>query len=229
MISIVNRLLIDTKKYLTLSSSLLLATLFITIFIIPLSPVSFHRILFSICYTIIFILSAFSVQYIQKRILSFALLVIIIEWISIILNMKILFNISLPINFMFFLLMVGVLIVQIAKAKDVSMLVLMESISVYFLLGICFSIMVALLEAISPNSFNFNQLNDSFNSKILYNSEFMYFTFVSFTSTGYGDYLPLTPAAKSLSIFISITGQLYIAIIIAMIVGKYLSKSSNNN
>jgi hypothetical protein len=161
--------------------------------------------------------------------MSFALLVIAIEWISIILNMKILFKISLPINFLFFLLMVGILILQIAKAKNVSMLVLMESISVYLLLGICFSIMVALLESISPNSFNFNKLNDSFNSNILYNIEFMYFTFVSFTSTGYGDYLPLTPAAKSLSILISITGQLYIAIIIAMIVGKYLSKSSNNN
>jgi hypothetical protein len=55
----------------------------------------------------------------------------------------------------------------------------------------------------------------------------MYFTFVSLTSTGYGDFLPLTPAAKSLSNLISITGQLYIAIIIATLVGKYLNKSSN--
>lgn len=125
--------------------------------------------------------------------------------------------------------MVGVLIIQIARAKNVSILVLMESISVYLLLGICFSIMVALLESMSPHSFSFNQINNSVNSNILYNIEFMYFTFVSFTSTGYGDYLPLTPAARSLSILISITGQLYIAIIIAMIVGKYLSKSSNNN
>jgi len=228
LISIINRFFIYTKRYLTLSSSLLLTILFITIFIIPLSPISFHRILFSIGYTIIFILSALSVQYLQKRVLYFALLVILVEWISIILNMPILFKLSLPINFMFFLLMVGILIVQIAKAKIVSMLVLMESISVYLLLGICFSIMVALLESISPNSFNFNREIDSVNSNILYNIEFIYFTFVTFTSTGYGDYLPLTPAAKSLSILISITGQLYIAIIIAMIVGKYLSKSSAN-
>ena len=151
-----------------------------------------------------------------------------VEWISIILNMPILFKLSLPINFIFLLLMVGILIVQIAKAKNVTMLVLIESISVYLLLGICFSIMVALIESIIPNSFNFNRVIDSFNSNVLYNIEFIYFTFVSFTSTGYGDYLPLTPAAKSLSILISITGQLYIVIIIAMIVGKYLSKSSNS-
>jgi hypothetical protein len=88
--------------------------------------------------------------------------------------------------------------------------------------------MVALLESINPNSFNFNQVSETINQNDLYNIEYMYFSFVSFTSTGYGDYLPLVPAAKSLSILISITGQLYIAIIIAMIVGKYLNKSSNH-
>jgi hypothetical protein len=107
------------------------------------------------------------------------------------------------------------------------MLVLLESVSGYLLLGICFSIMVALLESINPNSFNFNQVSETINQNNLYNIEYMYFSFVSFTSTGYGDYLPLVPAAKSLSILISITGQLYIAIIIAMIVGKYLNKSNN--
>lgn len=228
MISAINRFLIYTKRYLTLSSSLLLTILFITIFIIPLFPVTYHRILFSVSYTIIFILSAFSVQYLQKRVLYFALLVIVVEWISIILNMPLLFKLSLPINFIFFLLMVGILIVQIAKAKDVTIRVLMESISVYLLLGISFSIIVSLLESISPNSFNFNKISGPINSNYLYNIDYMYFTFVSFTSTGYGDYLPLTPTAKSLSILISITGQMYIAIIIAMIVGKYLNKSNTN-
>jgi len=182
-----------------------------------------------VSYTIIFILSAFSVQYIQKRVVYFACVVILVEWIAVILNMPLLFKISLPINFLFFLMMVGILIIQIAKAKNVTMRVLIESISVYLLLGISFSIIVAMLDSISPNSFNFNEISGSANSEHLYNIDFMYYTFVSFTSTGYGDYLPLTPTAKSLSILISITGQLYIAIIIAMIVGKYLSKPSNSN
>lgn len=87
--------------------------------------------------------------------------------------------------------------------------------------------MVALLESISPNSFNFREVSTSTFHKNSYNTDYMYFTFVSLTSTGYGDFLPLTPAAKSLSNLISITGQLYIAIIIATLVGKYLNKSSN--
>lgn len=212
----------------TLSSTILLSVIFITIFIIPLFPAYLHRILFSVCYTTIFIFSALAVNYIQKRVASITLIVIIVQWISIILELPLLFKISISINFMFFLMIVGLLIIQIAKAKYVTMLVLMESISVYLLLGISFSIIVALLEAISPNSFNFGLISELHNVDTPYNIEIMYFSFISFTSTGYGDYLPLTPAAKSLSILISITGQLYIAIIIAMIVGKYLSKPDIN-
>jgi voltage-gated potassium channel len=227
--SIVNRFFAFTKRYITLSSSLLLSIIFITIFVIPLFPNSFHRTLFSISYTIIFILSAASIRDNQKRVAFFALTVIIVQWISMILNMQLIFKLSLPINFMFFILIAGLLIVQIAKAKNVTKLVLLESIIGYLLLGICFSIMIAILEAISPDSFNFQHVSDSAITYNSYNTDYTYFALVSLTSTGYGDFLPKTPAAKSLSNLISITGQLYIAIIIAMLVGKYLSKSDNKN
>jgi len=172
--------------------------------------------------------SAFAIKYFQKRVALIALMVITIEWISIILGLPLLYKISISINFLFFLMIVGILIIQIAKANNVTMLVIMESVTVYLLLGVCFSIIVALLESFSPNSFNFSNISNLSNVNTAYNIEIIYFSFISFTTTGYGDYVPLTPAAKSLSILISITGQLYIAIIIAMIVGKYLSKTDDS-
>jgi hypothetical protein len=41
--------------------------------------------------------------------------------------------------------------------------------------------------------------------------------------------VPLTPAAKSFSIFTAITGQLYVAIIIAALVSKYLGQKKASN
>ncbi|MFW5706197.1 MAG: ion channel [Bacteroidota bacterium] len=41
------------------------------------------------------------------------------------------------------------------------------------------------------------------------------------STVGYGDIVPGTPIARSLATFISISGQLYIAIIIALLVGKF--------
>ena len=224
MKNIINRFFLKAKRFLTLSNSLLLLFLFFTIFIIPFFSNDIHKSLYGTSYVIIFILSALSVKYVQKRVALFAIAVIIIHLISAILNMPTLFKIALPINFLFFLFIVGMLITGIARAENVTLLVILESISGYLLLGLCLSIMVALFVLFDPYSFNFQNLNNNITPNTHQTSNYIYYTFVSLTSTGYGDFLPLTPSAKSLANLISISGQLYIAIIIAMIVGKYLNK-----
>ena len=49
-------------------------------------------------------------------------------------------------------------------------------------------------------------------------SEFIYFSLVSITTVGYGDILPIHPAAKMLATFLSATGMLFPAVIIARLV-----------
>ena len=48
-------------------------------------------------------------------------------------------------------------------------------------------------------------------------------------TVGYGDFLPKTPFAKSFSTLIGVTGQLYVAIIISMLVGKFSSSTNQAN
>jgi hypothetical protein len=55
--------------------------------------------------------------------------------------------------------------------------------------------------------------------------DFLYFSFITLTTLGYGDVTPVSALAKSLSIVIAIAGQLYMTILIAMLVGKYISSS----
>lgn len=55
-------------------------------------------------------------------------------------------------------------------------------------------------------------------------TELVYYTLVTMTTVGYGDITPQLPAAKSLSMFIAISGQFYIATVVAIIVGKYANK-----
>ena len=82
-------------------------------------------------------------------------------------------------------------------------------------MGLLFSIWVAILINFLPNSFSgITPGHTSFQLNI-------YYTFVTMTTLGYGDITPQIPLAKSLSILISTSGQLYVAIIIAMLVGKF--------
>ena len=48
---------------------------------------------------------------------------------------------------------------------------------------------------------------------------YTYYSFITLTSTGYGDITPLHPYARSLASFEAVMGQLYIAVLIARLVG----------
>ena len=215
-----------SKKFLITSNIALLFLVIFIIFVVPFFPIESHKILYSISYTVIFLLSALALSKYRSRIFNLAVVVIIIEWISEIFNLSALIGISLIVNICFFFLIVTLLIRQIAKAKTATPQVIMESIIGYLLLGLAFSILIAFICAIDPNAFSFKHLVEEVDPFISYASNYIYFAFVTLTTLGYGDVAPLTPIARSLSNFISVSGQLYVAIIIAVLVGKYLSQKN---
>lgn len=214
-----------SSKFLTTSNSVLLLLVIFTIFLIPFFPIEWHRILFSLCFTIIFLLSALALSKYRSRIFNIAVIVIIIEWLSEILNLSLLSSVSLLANIFFFDLIVVLFIIQIAKAKAVTPQVIMESINGYLMLGLSFSIIIALISIVNPDAFSFPHLSTATNPGFSYFSDYTYYGFVTLTTLGYGDVVPLTSAARSFSIFTAITGQMYVAIIIAALVAKYLNQS----
>ncbi len=81
--------------------------------------------------------------------------------------------------------------------------------------------MYALIEAVAPGSFGglSEQVTDAD-----WNPDWVYFSFVTLTTLGYGDILPLTFSARSLAYFEAIVGQFYLAVLVAGLVGAYLSE-----
>jgi hypothetical protein len=48
------------------------------------------------------------------------------------------------------------------------------------------------------------------------------------TTLGYGDLLPVTRYAKTTSIFITLTGQIYLTVMIGMLIGKIANYKKDN-
>ena len=117
----------------------------------------------------------------------------------------------------FFLYLAYLLFRKIALYKDISLNVIFASISGYLVIGIIGGLFFQLLELAIPHSFKGLTLDDGF-------YDLHYFSFVTLTTLGFGDITPITAAAKAITILLSIAGQLYLTILIAMLVGKYLSR-----
>ena len=220
-----NTVLLDKLSEKIGNTAVLILLLF-TLFVVPLIPdPDLRQTVFSAMFTIIFFMGALAMEKYKRPILAVAVIALIIEWISFVLQLPILELLSQATNLIFFLIIVARFILQIAKTREVDAKVIIESINGYLLLGLAYAILVAIVMRNIDHAYNFPEAVRLNSERGFYLHEYIYYTFITFTTLGYGDVVPLKPIAKSLSLLISISGQIYIAIIIAMLVGKYASKT----
>lgn len=91
------------------------------------------------------------------------------------------------------------------------------SITIYLLIGFIWANMLFIMNHFFPDSFQFTvKLNPEDNN--LFN--FIYYSFETLTTLGYGDILPMTPFAKTMIILEALIGPLYLAILIGRLVSK---------
>ena len=204
----------------------LLAMVVFLIFIIPILPGGAHSRLYDIFFTLIYIFAALAVGIKSRYIIWFAIGVSILAWISSILKLQFLNALSRSFSILFFIFIVVIFIAGIARAKKVDLNIILDAINGYLLLSIVFGILVALIMKFNPGAFNFPELEVSGVKTSRDFSEYMYYSLVSITTLGYGDIVPKIPVARSLATFISICGQLYIAILLALLVGKFAASQN---
>lgn len=220
--------LLRTVKVFFSANTLLLLLLCFMIFGTTLLPESWYRAAYSILINLILICIIFCLDKSHQIFsnITVTILVILLN-IAFFTRAQLANAISDGLNGLFFLFAFTRLLRQVAHAKVVTPKVMVQSVSCYLLLGLLFSMGVARLESVHPGSFSFpaDEMG-SFQAKYY---DQLYFSFVTMGTVGYGDFLPKTPFAKSFSTLIGVTGQLYVAIIISMLVGKFSSSTNHSN
>ena len=87
------------------------------------------------------------------------------------------------------------------------------AVSVYLLMGLTWATAYDLVESINPGSFS----AESGEGTLAFPA-FIYFSFVTLATLGYGDITPITDQARSLALLETVSGTLYIAVLIARLV-----------
>lgn len=118
----------------------------------------------------------------------------------------------------FIIVIISLIIGQIVKTRLVSANMILGVITIYILFG---------LMAGDCNQLILYFNNDAFSGNIDINdiADLRYYSYVTVTTLGYGDITPVSTVARATAVFFSLVGQIYLAVVIALIVGKYVSHS----
>ena len=119
----------------------------------------------------------------------------------------------------FLLVAIAYTMKQVAVGTDINTNRIVGAICVYLLLGVIWAMTYTVVELATPNSFaGFSPMQEQG-----WDSEWLYFSFVTMTTLGYGDILPISATARGLAYIQAVVGQFYIAVLVAGLVGAYVS------
>jgi voltage-gated potassium channel len=216
-----------TQKELTRNNILLLTCLLIFILLFPV--MSIHRVLFKdVILSLMVIAGIFALDFSEKakkNLIVFGGATVLIIWSDHFITYEPLRIVAFLIIFLFIFFIVAAMISYIARSKNVTLVIIISSVNGYLFLGVLGALLLRLTEIFQKFIFKNDTLAIDFAGNAVQGfHDYIYFSFVTLTTLGYGDVTPASSLAKSVTVLIAIAGQLYLTILIALIVGKFLSK-----
>ncbi len=195
----------------------LLMSIVAFVFIFPIIDNEFiHDLFITTAYTLV-LLSIFSIVGGRNKFLTYlVILAVLTNILLLFFAERLLGVISFSISALTFTIATGVLIKHIAISKNVTVAIVVQAISGYLLIGIIGVLLNSILLSFDENAISLTISGSRFSSVI-------YYSFITLTTIGYGEIVPQSVIARTISIFIGVCGQLYLTVIIALIIGKYLS------
>jgi len=111
---------------------------------------------------------------------------------------------------------------SVFKAREASADRIVGSICIYLMIGMFFAFVFATLDILDPNMFRFG-----FHAtpEVYEFRQYLYFSYTTLTTLGYGDMIPLMPISRLLASIEAMVGPVYLAIMVAGLVGQYVSES----
>lgn len=125
--------------------------------------------------------------------------------------------------FLYFAFITYILFKDLLRSEDITGSVIIGAFAGYFLIGVMWFFIFGLLDSVYPDTTSVDMTNVDVGEE-----DMLYFSFITLTTIGYGDYSPTSSLGQKIAVLEGLLGQFYIAIIMAILVGKFLSRKPSN-
>jgi len=117
---------------------------------------------------------------------------------------------------LFFIFVIYGIIKMLLLTSEVKASLLVGAFSGYLMIGVILTFFLIMLNTFDPHTLNIPESTMGF-------GDFLYFSLITMTTIGYGDISPVNPVAQMVSAFSAIISQFYLAVVVAVIVGKIIN------
>lgn len=115
-----------------------------------------------------------------------------------------------------------VLLRAVLRTETISRDTIYGALSVYLLIAFVWGIAYMLLETLQPGGLSMDMTRHPNHTVDWFDC--MFYSFVTLTSLGYGDMVPISAQCRSLSILEAVGGIMYVAVLVARLVGVYTGR-----
>jgi len=120
-----------------------------------------------------------------------------------------------------------VLMRRVFSEGTVTLHVISGAFCIYLLLGFLWTMAYGMVEVVAPGSFRLSSPDGALDPGRLTTDTIAtlhYFSFITITTAGYGDVTPVNSVARSLAVLESVTNQIFLAVMVASLVGRYTAQ-----
>ncbi len=121
---------------------------------------------------------------------------------------------------------VWIIIRHLFQRRDVTVDTILGAMVAYLLVAVAFTLAFELIELRHPGSFSGLSASGGTDRSEL-GSAMVYFSLVCITTMGFGDIVAVSDIARSLAVLEGVFGQLYLAVMIARLVGLHVARDGN--
>jgi hypothetical protein len=201
-------------------TGLLIFTLAYLFVVCALGDFSFGALVGRVMFCLIIaagILTTFRQRWLRFLVIMMALVSFVLTWLEHLHPELILNLLNSVCGMLFLILLLAILIVQVFQAGAVTPHKIRGAIVVYLLIGGMWSFFYYIIALTIPNSFNWPKTLHVGDLQAVQQT-LTYFSFITLTTTGYGDVTPALPLTRTLAMFEALAGQLYLVITLTRLV-----------